>query len=439
MLKKLILVIMASVLFITGCQSIKGVDLNQMILNNSKVKSAESKTTVSLQLTVNKRKAKDKEFLKVVDLLNNAKLEVQTKLQNSSTASLSGNIVLQQGKIPFRMYMDKKKVVLLLDNASKPIVMKVDNSGAQDKWLQDLQTKLLSPIVKNLPNPKQISVKSATEKVHGETVKGYKVNATVNFSELPNLFIALLDNLAKDQKSLEELAAAVNELNKMTGDNSKVTAQELQEGLKQFKTEFTAGILPEMKNSGMLTKNNYLKTSILVDKKFYERKSSSTFNMTGIKDESGLTGIRIKVVNETWKINKKVTATKIRYGKYLSENASEAQFLNTLDKRRSVLYSVMTSFMYKQSAPVKGSQVKVTNNKRKADTVLVKGIKKGDVIKLYTASKGGKLLTGKQAAGTSTTLSVKQLGKKSGKVYVSIIRNGKAESARTAVKYKAEK
>ncbi len=424
----------ASVLVMTGCQSIKGVNLNEMILNNSKVKSSESKTTVSLKLTVDKKRAKDKEFLKLVDIFNNAKVEVRTKLQNSSTASLSGNISLQQGKIPFKMYMDKKKVVLSLDNASKPIVMPVDSASAQDqKWIQDLQVKLMNPIAKNLPNPKKISVKSVTEKVQGEKVSGHRVNATIYGNELPKLFTTLIDNLLNDKEALTQLAAAITELNTMTGDTEKITVSSLTDLLKQIKVEFNP------KDLGIASKKNYLKTSILVDKKFYERKSSSTLYITGVDDGSGLTSIKLQFSNEIWKINKKVTATKIRYKSSLDENATEEQFLKTLDKRRSVLYSVMTSVMYKPSTPLKSSQVKVINNKRKADTITVKGLKKGDVIKLYKTSKGGTLLTGKQASKSVVTISVKQLGKKSGKVYVSIIRTGKAESTRKAVSYKAEK
>jgi CTP-dependent riboflavin kinase len=85
------------------------------------------------------------------------------------------------------------------------------------------------------------------------------------------------------------------------------------------------------------------------------------------------------------------------------------------------------------------SQIKVTNNKGKADTVKVSGIAKGDTIKVYSASSKGKLLASKKATGTSTTLSIKQLGQKSGKVYVSVTSPNLKESNRRAVSYAAEK
>ncbi|WP_066060725.1 hypothetical protein [Neobacillus soli] len=439
MIKKLMLVLLASVLFITGCQSIKGVNLNQMVINNSKIKSSESKTTASLELSYSKSQVKDKDLLKVLSLLNHMKVEIQTKMQNSNTVSLNGNVILQQGKIPFRVYVDKKQMVLQLDNASKPIRIPMDNgTPPNDKMIQDLQTKLIGPIVRNIPNPKHISVKSATEKVNGVKVKGHKIHAEVYADEVEKLLLTFLTNLSKDNNALDQIVTAVNEISKVAGDNSKMTAAELKEGLVGIQ-EMVKQSVPELKKSKVLTHKNYLKTDIFVDSKFFERKSSSVLNIAGIQDDSGVKGIRLKLTNETWNINKSVKAKKISASKYLKEDATEEQFLATLDKKHSVLYSVMTSLMYKPSAPLKVSQVKVSNNKRKADKVSVKTLKKGDVIKVYNASKGGKLLAAKQSSGAATTISISQLGKKSGKVYVSIIRSGKkAESTRVAIKFKGE-
>ncbi|MBS4200626.1 hypothetical protein KHA93_13390 [Bacillus sp. FJAT-49732] len=91
-----------------------------------------------------------------------------------------------------------------------------------------------------------------------------------------------------------------------------------------------------------------------------------------------------------------------------------------------------------KSENIKSSQVKVTNNKGKDDIVKVTNIKKGDTIKIYNANSKGTLLGNKTASGTSLNFSIKQLGKKSGKIYVSITQPGKAESDRVAVSYKGE-
>ncbi|MED3563512.1 hypothetical protein, partial [Bacillus xiapuensis] len=441
MFKKLIVLIMAAILLITGCQAVNGVDLNKMVLNSAQIKSSQSKTTLSLDLKYSKTKV-DKETLKVLNLLNHMKLEVETKMQDSNTVSLAGNIILyKKGKIPVRLYMDKKQMVILLDNAKKPIRIPVDSSSSSDQQLiKDVQTKLLAPVVRNLPNPFPAHLKvtpNTTFKVHGATVKGHHVQAQVYANELPKLLETFLTNLSKDEKAIADIVNAVNEINKATGDNTKMTKDEFKAGIEQFKQ-----MLPELKNDpaykSLLTSKNNLKTDIFLDKNYFERKSSTTLNINSIPDGQGLTGVTLKINNETWNINKKVTASKIkRYSNYLNENATPEQFLATLDKKKSVLYSAMTSMMYQPSKALNKSQVSVTNNKgKKADIITVKSIKnnsilKGDVIKVY--SNGGNLLTVIEAKSKTAVLTVKQLGKNSGKVYVTIQHAKKAESAKVAI------
>ena len=97
------------------------------------------------------------------------------------------------------------------------------------------------------------------------------------------------------------------------------------------------------------------------------------------------------------------------------------------------------SFTGEKSATIKASQVKIINNKGKADTVTVIGLKKGDSIKVYNASSKGKQLATKNATGSSVTLSIKQLGTKAGKVYISVTKSGMRESSRTTASYNSEK
>ncbi|MEH7073893.1 Ig-like domain-containing protein [Neobacillus drentensis] len=88
------------------------------------------------------------------------------------------------------------------------------------------------------------------------------------------------------------------------------------------------------------------------------------------------------------------------------------------------------------TAPLKSSQVTIRNNKGKADTISVKGVTKGARIKLYTSA--GTLIGSWNSTGTTTILSVKQLGQTNGKIYISTIRSGLKESKRVAVSYKGE-
>ncbi|MEH7131293.1 Ig-like domain-containing protein [Neobacillus drentensis] len=88
------------------------------------------------------------------------------------------------------------------------------------------------------------------------------------------------------------------------------------------------------------------------------------------------------------------------------------------------------------TAPLKSSQVTIRNNKGKSDTVSVKGVTKGSRVKLFNS--GGKPIGSWKAAGTTTILSVKQLGQTNGKIYISITRSGLKESKRVAVSYSGE-
>jgi hypothetical protein len=83
----------------------------------------------------------------------------------------------------------------------------------------------------------------------------------------------------------------------------------------------------------------------------------------------------------------------------------------------------------------------VNNLAPTADTVTVKALKAGNVIKVYDAPKGGNLLgqSPPVASGdTFATVTIAQLGTGAGQVYVSITINGNLESDRTAKTYEAE-
>lgn len=329
----------------TACDSVKGVNLNQMVLNNSKIKSSQSYTVVSLNLSYKKSDVKDKDYLKVLNLLNNMKFEVQTKMQNADTFSMGGFVQLKQGKIPFQVYSDKKQMVLLLDQASKAIRIPVEQGAGNEQLVQSIQSNLLPSVVKDLPNPKHISVQTNVKyKVHGQNVKGHKIHAEVYANEVPVLLLKFLDNLSKDQKALKQVATSINEISKMTGDDTVVSVTELKQFIKEFKNGFNQS-LPEMKKAGMFDKRNFLKTDILVDKNFTARKSYTEIKLKKLPtDSGGLKGVTLKVTQEVWNINKKVKAQKINRTKFLREDASEKEFLSTLDKKHSVLYRVIKSF-----------------------------------------------------------------------------------------------
>lgn len=90
------------------------------------------------------------------------------------------------------------------------------------------------------------------------------------------------------------------------------------------------------------------------------------------------------------------------------------------------------------STKVNAKKVVVKNNKGKTnDTVVVKGVKKGDVLRFYDALGNG--LGRVTATSTTVTFKTKSLKAKGGKLYISRMQTGKAVSKKVAVSYTAEK
>ncbi|MGE7920681.1 hypothetical protein ACQKM9_17350 [Viridibacillus sp. NPDC093762] len=91
----------------------------------------------------------------------------------------------------------------------------------------------------------------------------------------------------------------------------------------------------------------------------------------------------------------------------------------------------------KTTLPLSSKNVTIKNNKNKHDTIQVKNLVKKQKVTIYDSK--GKLLTSKIATGKTVTLKVKQLGKKSGYLYLARQVDGKKTSQKIKVKFNAEK
>lgn len=91
----------------------------------------------------------------------------------------------------------------------------------------------------------------------------------------------------------------------------------------------------------------------------------------------------------------------------------------------------------KVSSTLKTSQIKVVNYKSKSDVVTVSSLKAGDYIKVYN-SKGTLLATSKKATKSSISVSIKQLGKTKGTIYVTKTSTSSLESSKQKQSYRAE-
>ncbi|MER3123803.1 Ig-like domain-containing protein [Bacillus pumilus] len=91
------------------------------------------------------------------------------------------------------------------------------------------------------------------------------------------------------------------------------------------------------------------------------------------------------------------------------------------------------------TSPLLSNQVKVTNNKGKNDTVTIKRIKKQSVIKVFKQSSGGKAIAQQTASNSNMTVSIKQLGRTNGTLYISMKEPGLKEGNRVPIRYQGEK
>lgn len=92
-----------------------------------------------------------------------------------------------------------------------------------------------------------------------------------------------------------------------------------------------------------------------------------------------------------------------------------------------------------KSGGITKDDVLVINNAGTPDIVQVSGLDTGDMVKIYDASRGGNLLgSGTVNSGSDITISIDQLGRAGGSIYVTVTKKNKAESDRIEVKYEEE-
>ncbi len=92
------------------------------------------------------------------------------------------------------------------------------------------------------------------------------------------------------------------------------------------------------------------------------------------------------------------------------------------------------------SGSISTDNILITNNSGKADIVKVMGLTAQDVVRVYDSTSGGMLLGSAfvPASSSEATVTVAQLGKAAGVVYVTITSKGKSESGRIGAGYLAE-
>jgi|GEM_PF-603818 len=252
--KKVLAVFMIlSMIVAAGCQAVDGVNLNQVIKNMTKVKSAEGTYEFEFKLKLNEEELAEQaelegedaeEILALIRQYSHIKLAInEYKVQDETHASMKGALSFgDQTELGFELRMTDKLMVINLDGAKQPFSF--DLTGEHERLLRDhyYETELgmsyeelygYSPVdygtesdvdseelvaavqqitdlvtdysIGHLPNIERLKVKPVTETINGESVELLNVQGELNGMELWNWAKKLVNAIASDRVGLEKL------------------------------------------------------------------------------------------------------------------------------------------------------------------------------------------------------------------------------------------
>ncbi|WP_158301647.1 copper amine oxidase N-terminal domain-containing protein [Paenibacillus mesophilus] len=365
--KWLILVVL---LVVVGCQSLGGLDLNRALLNGLDTTSLQESTSISLHFKLDPNKQPDERTKAMIELLNDAKLELQQiKMESLERMSVNGKLTLSKGSIPFHLFAKPDQIVMQIEGASQTIVLPYGLNGmagseeadlaindVREQFLKKYKEKgidksIASFIVNNLPNPKNIQVSSTNETIHGEQLPVFKLETSLNGTEMIPLLKSFLRNMTKDDASFKQLIGQLYDVlwpivkphlkNEGLTDGapylsrapngfleSIIDAAEDRElaidiihtTLKELLFIGIIGIdsLGKAEDSSMkaiLNDKTYVNTKLYFDRSFNLRKSDVDVTISPqVADNGGIAAVQLKLQSENWDRNKAVAADELKTG-----------------------------------------------------------------------------------------------------------------------------
>lgn len=381
---------------LVGCQPVGGLDLNRALLSDLDTKSLQQSAVVSLHFKIDPKMEMSDSTKEMIELLNDAKLELQqVKMESLERMSVKGQLSLSKGNVPFHIFASADQMVMKFEGISKTIVypvglnMLAGPEAAADpfgKSLTDIMTKikekeldkkLVSLFVTNLPNPKNINVNSLTETIHNEPVGVYKLETSMSGSEFVPLLKTFIRNLTKDDKNFKQLISDMYDVLWPVIEphltNNRTTNAQMLDGMipqaggavagimdsiveaakdKELAVDFIHTTLKELlyfayigvdgasrSDDGflksLLSDKTNLKTKLYFDRSLLLRKSEIelSFSPQGLGTE-GISAVELKMQSETWDHNKPVKADVLEPGPspfVLDKNNSPFELLNAVD------------------------------------------------------------------------------------------------------------
>lgn len=375
----------AVMLVLGGCQAVGGVDLNKALLSSFDVQSMEG--SGYLELTVESDGSIDlgQEDKELLEVFGKTKIRLDhVKQENREMMSVKGAVELAKGAIPFQAHVSPDKLVIQVEGAKKPFVIDPANPnpllegpvGGQSAWLKSLsdQTKdpnflkpLYSYLVGKLPNPKDVSLNSGMETVHGDNVFLHHVTAKMKVNELIPLLKTFILNLMQDDQAMKEVIKEYHEVlpplvgmmdtSMMLEDHSAsaLLADEtaglelVHAGLKQQLAVMLVALQEVEQEANQelgeaLGSGSGLTVDLYVDSSMKVRKSGMELTLLppSPEESGGIKSVRLKSSFENWNVNQAVKADMLpaQDAVPLLDLEDPAELLQHLDST-SVLYRLL--------------------------------------------------------------------------------------------------
>jgi len=392
LLKRWGLLLSAAVLAVlVGCQSVGGLNLNDVLLKQFDVASVESSSALEVNIDWNDDMlaGEDPELAKVLGWFEKTTLRIdQAKVSKDGRMLIRGSFGFGKGTIPFEMHSDNDKLLLNVDGAKHPLVISnadeqsllggVSGAGTvQDatpemtEALRGIVKEAASYFIEHLPNPSQISVDRVSEPINGSATTLSHVHAELDGAELAQLIPNYLDAIAGDEEGLkawlqrllqlaselppdalealgttpEELKAELDDANANLDDTVQLIVGEfkmLRETWDSMKQED-----PDSFNQ-IFNASAKLKTDWYVDNDLRLRKSVADFSYVTpaeVKDELPFRSISVHSSEEIWNINGDVQVPEVSVPRdaYTPEELADLNPVRTvrLFEPDSVIYDLL--------------------------------------------------------------------------------------------------
>ncbi|MFC4303872.1 stalk domain-containing protein [Cohnella boryungensis] len=379
-LKKLALLVCAFLLaVIVGCQSVGGLNMNDMLLKQLDVTHQEQSQLLEVELDFNEAllEAEDQELTKLVQMFQKVSLKIDhAKTDELGNAWAHGTFSFAKGDIPFTVHTDAKAIRIDIDGAKRPLVLdlkeftgefglrlNLDNQQAFTQTVRDLLKSVAPYFVKGLPNPPVITVNRVNESVHGVATGLNKVHAELNGEQLGKLIPIYLDNLIADKEGLkamlgsflewfEGLPAEVKQLigleelgdsDMLLGEISDMLHNTLVDARKELADAQKEPEWKQIFDAGIA-----VKVDLYVDDVLDVRKYALEANIAPsvfAEEDSPIRSIKVRVSGESWNVNGavEVPAVKVPVNALGADDLDEMegyQFVRLFEED-SVIYQLL--------------------------------------------------------------------------------------------------